>query len=114
MCARGCGRLRAERERRSAFLRLTEAENWAGLISRSLEAPIQFLANGTTAQSGPFEWTGTNFDGNPNQNNCANWTMNLLSDSGGVGNDTELDGLWSNHHVLVCVDFTLPLYCVQQ
>jgi Protein of unknown function (DUF1554)/Collagen triple helix repeat (20 copies)/IPT/TIG domain len=90
------------------------AENWAGLISGTLEAPIDFFATGSTARGG-FEdvWTETNFDGTPSVNNCANWTMNGSSEFGDLGTYNRSDSDWTKSGIVSC-NVSNQIYCVQQ
>jgi hypothetical protein len=53
------------------------AANWSGLVSGTLEAEIDYAANGTllTQYSQTYGvWTGTNSNGTASAQNCSNWT----------------------------------------
>ena len=91
------------------------AENWAGLISGTLEATIKILADGTTSL-GNFVWTWTSPDGTPYNSvkNCANWASNDTFDTGYIGNENLFDSNWTLYgHPLTCSG-NADLYCVQQ
>jgi len=79
------------------------AENWAGLISGTLEAPIVFFANGSTAEhDSVYVWTGTNVDGTPYGSNCTNWTDGVITDTGIVGWTNSSGNGWTEFSVIAC------------
>jgi hypothetical protein len=103
------------------------AENWTQLTSGTLEAAIQFTANGAlspyvSSSTGLYVWTGTNANGTPYNVNCANWTDGSVdSNAGAIGQVGGTGAAWTITDEIGCSSTATSgeqvptaLYCFQQ
>jgi hypothetical protein len=88
------------------------ASDWNGLASGSLLHPIDINAYGIT-KSGVTVWTGTQPNGGSALPNCADFTTNMGLAAGVYGDNTKMDGNWSNAGSGGC-DQNRYLYCIEQ
>ena len=91
---------------------LVVAENWDGLVSGTIEHPINVDENSQT-QALPA-WTSTlaNGEAAPGNNFCADWT-GVLNHDGGAGFPGATDATWSFLGNGPCTS-ELPLFCIEQ
>ena len=57
-------------------------------------------------------WTGTNFTGQSSPETCSNWNQAAGASSGGGGNSSEVDALWTQQFNQQCTSYN-GLYCFQ-
>lgn len=91
---------------------LVVAQDWEGLVSGTLERPIDVDENSQTQVS--RAWTGTRFDGSaaPGASFCADWTESS-GPEGGTGLIGTTDATWSFFENIDC-GVQIHLYCVEQ
>lgn len=92
------------------------AEDWAGLTSGNLLAPIGITEIGDQVRV-TFTWTNTRPDGTllDASDDCDNWTTGSTPDgpSGRLGGSYESNSRWTQMDELSC-SFPAHLYCFQQ
>lgn len=86
------------------------ATNFADLSDGTLALPIALDENGLVVDG--TVWTGTDSTGNAGSFNCADWSDDSLSESGGFGDILTATAAWSSSSASSC-DVQRHLYCVE-
>jgi len=96
---------------------VTIAEDWADLISGTLDAPLNVTETGTTLSGNTLILTNTLPEGMVGGSipgaDCQDWTTSMLGDAN-VGNSAHSDSNWSVNGSGLCNVPIGRLYCFQQ
>jgi hypothetical protein len=93
------------------------ASSWLGLVSGSLDHPINVIETGRVASAGrPIEvWTGTLPGGTTSPATCGNWTNNSAGlPTGDVGLAASDGSSWTYAYTQYCDRLDVHLYCFEQ
>lgn len=91
------------------------ANDWAGLTSGNLLAPINLDERSRVLPDSALEqvWSGTLIDGTPGPDHCSGWTDRSTSTAGGIGNPWFTNAGWTDLSTFVCA-IPLHFYCFEQ
>lgn len=98
---------------------VTIAADWDGLISGSLQHPLNVTETGAVISGNTFVWTNTLTDGTVGGSipgsDCSDWTDGSSAImQGNIGNSGQADSLWSEGGSSACELGFSYLYCFQQ
>lgn len=92
----------------------TNGEMVLGLASdlwgATLLNPVKYNENGTAA--GANVWTGTDYTGVYNNENCSGWTSSNAGELGGRGGTTNTNATWIDAHSGATCNLPKGLYCI--
>jgi hypothetical protein len=88
------------------------ASNLAGLLSGTLQAPIDVTELGQTVGGGASVWTGTATDGTVSNAKCSSWVDSTPTIGGDIGNATSNAATWTKKATVACASGE-RLYCFE-
>ena len=88
------------------------ANNWAELLRRRLDQPIDERADSTRVDAGTRVWTGTQHDGGATINHCLSWTKTTDSERGTTGTVGATED-WTQSNTDPCT-LDAHIYCIEK